>query len=400
VLSQVLSQLAAVDPNPLPPLWRFLTRFTYLVGLIGTLGGGLLYLLVLRPVLARESVATSDRDVLRRRAALTLAATGTWFLSTLYFQYAAIVARSQRIPYSEAVPPGRVLAHATTPVEPGEWLSAGARTGLQLALLGVAAVVLMLLWAPRLQRRITGIVTAAYVVAIAGHAVPMVPTDPSAETLDSVLNTTLDQGHVLAVSTWVGGIATLAVLATAHRRLTPGAGAVWAQIWSRFSIVALIAVGGMVITGSWLAWKNVGGGGDLVATEHGRLLLLKLSLVTTMVVLGAVNEFVLMPRIAKARAAGQEASVFRLAVRVFPRLVAAEAVLGLGALLVLMFLTGSARAESGSEEPVVDGGVITVGLVLIAAVTISLVATTKVSGRLSRPGEASAAVPTTDLAKS
>jgi copper transport protein len=307
--------------------------------------------------------------------------------------------RGQEIPYSEAVVPGKVLDYVSGPAQPGEWMSVGAQAAIQYAGWGLSAVLLALLWSPRLHRHTARVAGAAYVVAFLAYAVTWVPTDPSAETFDSVLGSVIDHVHVLAVSTWVGGIATLAILATAHRHLTPGAGVVWAQIWSRFSTVALTAVGCMVVSGSWLAWKYVGGIGDLFTTEFGRLLLLKISLVATMVAIGGVNEFLLMPRIAKARAAGAEGSVFRLAVRVFPRLVAVESLLGLGVLFVLTFLTGSARAESGSEEPVVDSGVIMVGIVLIAALATSLVTTAKVSEKLGRSGT-SRAVPAADLAGS
>jgi copper transport protein len=384
VLSQVLSHVATVDPNPAPEAWRIITKIAYFAGLIGTFGGSLLHLLVLNPVLSRSSVSPADRDVLRRRAALTLAAIGTWFLVALYFQLAGKGARikGQEIAYSVAVLPGRVLDYLTVPAQPGEWISAGAQAAIQYGLWALSAVVLICLWRSSLHRHTARIAGAAYIIAFIAYAVTWVPTDPSAETFDSVLGSVLDHVHVLSVSTWVGGIATLALLATAYRRLSPGAGAVWAQIWSRFSVVALTAVGGMVVSGSWLAWKNVGGIGDLFTTEFGRFLLVKFLLVGTMVTLGAVNEFILMPRIAKARAAGEEGSVFHLAVRVFPRLVTVEAVLGGGVLFVLTFLTGSARAESGTAEPLVDGGVITVGVLLIAVVVISIVTAAKISKRL------------------
>jgi putative copper export protein len=402
VLSQVLTQLAAADPNPTPAPWRVITMVVYFIGLIGTFGGCLMYVLVVRPVLARPSVARPDRDVLRRRAALTLAAIGTWFLIGLYLQLAGKAARvkGEEIPYSEAVLPPKLLAYLMKPAEPGEWMSVGAQAAIQYATYAVAAVVLILLWNCRLHPHTGRVAGTAYAVAFLAYAVTWVPTDPAAATFDSVLDGVMTHVHVLAVSTWVGGIATLALLATVHRRLTPHAGTVWGQIWPRFSILALTAVGCMVVSGSWLTWKYVGSIGDLFTTEFGRLLLLKVSLVATMVAIGGVNEMLLMPRIAKARAAGADGSVFRLAVRVFPRLVAVESVLGLGVLFVLAFLTGSARAETGSETPVVDGGVITVGLVLIAAVAISLVTTAKISDRLGRTGGAPTAVPVADLAGS
>jgi copper transport protein len=392
VLSQVLTQIA-VDPNPTPVPWRVLTMVAYFVGLLTTFGGTLLYVLVVAPVLARPSVDPADRDVLRRRAALTLAVIGTWFLIALYLQLAGKVARvkGEEIPFSEALLPTSVIAYLTKPGAPDEWMSVGAQAAVQYATWAVAAVLLILLWNTRAHLHTARLAGVAYVIAFLAYAVTWVPTNPAEETFDSALDGFLNHMHVLAVSTWVGGLATLAILATARRRLTPGAGAVWAQIWARFSTVALTAVGVMVVSGTWLTWKYVVNFGDLFTTEFGRILLLKVSLVATMVAIGGANELLLMPRIARARAAGAEGSVFRLAANVFPRLVAVEATLGLGVLFALAFLTGSARAETGVDEPVVDGGVIMVGIVMIAALTISLVTTARVCARLGRP--ATPAVP-------
>jgi copper transport protein len=401
VLLEVLAQ-AAEDPNPNPAAWRMITKIAYFVGLLGTFGGTLAYVLVLRPILARSSVDPADREVLQRRAALVLAAIGTFFLVALYFQLAGKGARikGKEIPYSEAVQPGRVIDYITSSPGKGEWISAGAMAAIQYALWGISAIVLILLWKSSLRRRIAGLALTSYVICFIAYAVTWVPTNPGKSTFDSVLGSFIDHIHVLSVSTWVGGIAMLVLVATAYRRLTPAAGAVWAQIWSRFSIVALTAVGGMVVSGSWLAWKYVGGISDLFTTEFGRFFLAKISLVGTMILIGAINEFVLMPRIAKARAAGAEGSVFRLAARTFPKLVAVESILALGVLFVLTFLTGSARAESGSEEPTVDGGIIMVGVMLIIVVTISFVATAKISKRLGQGAVSEPDAPAADLASS
>jgi copper transport protein len=61
------------------------------------------------------------------------------------------------------------------------------------------------------------------------------------------------------------------------------------------------------------------------------------------------------------------------------------AALSLGVLFVLTFLTGSARAEAGSEVPVVDGGVIMVGVLLVIVLAVSFVTTAKVSRKLGEP---------------
>jgi putative copper export protein len=174
------------------------------------------------------------------------------------------------------------------------------------------------------------------------------------------------------------------VLATARRQLTSRAGDTWAQLWTRFSTVALCAVGCVLISGLYLAWTFVGSPGELFTTSFGRFLLVKVSLVACMIAVGGLNEFLLMPRIAKARAAGEDGSVFRLALRVFPGLVAAEVVLAVGVLFVLSFLTGSARVEAGDPDPTLSGGIVGIGALLAVLLAVSFVTTAKVSERLSR----------------
>ncbi|WIV62283.1 CopD family protein [Amycolatopsis nalaikhensis] len=164
-------------------------------------------------------------------------------------------------------------------------------------------------------------------------------------------------------------------------------------MWTRFSTVALCAVGCLLISGLYLAWSLVGSPGELLTTSFGRFLLVKVCLVATMIGIGALNEFVLMPRIGRARAAGAEGSVFRLALRVFPGFVTAEVVLAVGVLFVLSFLTGSARVEAGDPDPTLSGGIVGIGVLLAVLLAISFVTTAKLSERLSRPAAAPAPEP-------
>lgn len=386
-MSPLLTQaVLAADANPTPEVWRVVTKMAYFAGLIGTIGGCMLHLIVLRPVLARPSVDPADRAVLRCRTSLFLAVAGTWYLVALYFQLAGKAARvkGKEIPYGDALSPSAIWRFITVPGKPAEWISSGAEAFIQYALWAVAAIVLMLLWSPRLRARLTGLVWTALVTTFVAYQVTLLPTDFGKATVDSVVNSLLDHTHVWAVSTWVGGIAGLVVLASAWRRLGRGAGTTWAQLWARFSTVALAAVGCVLITGLYLAWTLVGRPAELFTTSFGRFLLVKVSLVATMIVLGGANEFVLMPRIARARAAGADGSVFRLAVKVFPGLVAVEAVLAVGVLFVLSFLTGSGRAEAGDPDPTLSGGIVGIGVLLAVLVAISFVTTAKVSARLSR----------------
>jgi copper transport protein len=343
--------------------------------------------LVLAPVLSRTSVDPGDRAVLRRRATVLLGGIGIWFLMALYFQMASVVARKGTpIPYGDALSPDRIWQYLTASAQPGQTISTGLEAALQYGLWAVAALLLVILLVPRLGAYVDALAWMSAGTTFVAWSVTAVPTELGKTTVDSVADGLIDHVHVLAVSAWVGGIAMLALLAiTSHRHLTPAGAEVWARLWPRFSIVALVAVGCVLVSGAWLSWKHLGSPSELFDTSFGRVLLLKVSLVAVMIAVGAINEFLLMPRIARARAAGAAGSVFRLAVRVFPRLVALEALLALGVLFVLSFLTGSGRTEAGDDpDPMATGTVVALGVVLAAVIAVSFTATTKVSARLSR----------------
>jgi copper transport protein len=379
--------------NPTPELWRIITKMTYFAGLIGTIGVCMLYLIVVRPVSRRSSVAPDDRSTLERRAGILLALIGTWFLVALYFQIAGKASRvkGQEIPYSEGLRPSTIWHYVRVPANPGEWVAAGTLTLIQYVVWALSAVVLMLLWSPRIRARTTGVVVAALVLAFVAYQVTLLPTDFGQETSFDVVDSLLDHLHVFAISTWVGGIAGLVVLAaTTRRRLTPAGGTLWAQLWTRFSTLALVAVGCVLITGLFLAWTYVGSPGELFSTSFGRFLLVKVSLVATMILVGGVNEFLMMPRIARARAKGEEGSVYRLALRAFPALVGVEVALAVGVLFVLAFLTGSSREEAGDPDPTLSGGIFAIGVLLVVTLAVSFVATAKLSERLSRPAPSGA----------
>jgi putative copper export protein len=387
---QIAHAVLANAANPTPELWRIITKMTYFAGLIGTIGVCMLYLIVLRPVLRRPSVAPADRTVLERRAGIFLAVIGTWFLVALYFQIAGKASRvkGKELPYSVGLRPSSIWHYVRVPANPGEWVASGTLTLVQYLMWALSAVVLMLLWSRRIRARTTGVVWAGLVLVFAAYQVTLLPTEFRKETSFDVVDSLLDHLHVFAISTWVGGITGLVVLAAARSRLTPGAGTTWAQLWTRFSTLALFAVGCVLITGLFLAWTYIGSPGELLSTSFGRFLLVKVSLVATMILVGGVNEFVMMPRIARARARGEEGSVFRLALRSFPALVGAEVALAVGVLFVLAFLTGSSRDEAGDPDPTLSGGILAIGVLLVVMLAVSFVATAKLSERLSRPAPA------------
>lgn len=379
---ELMCALLSSSPYPTPAPWRVLTKTAFFIGLIGTIGGSLAYAFVVAPVLAGYP---RDRPLCRWVAGVVLACIGTEFLVALYFQLAGVVARKTPMPFGGAVAPAQIWAYLTAPAQSGQWISTGWQTALQYGLWAMAALALVALWVPRWRSTVGALSGVSAGMASAAWLVTAIPTNLTTATPDGVADGLFEHLHVVAVSAWAGGIAVLTSLAlTTRRRLTPAAGGMWARLWTRFSKIALISVGCVLVSGAWLSWKRLGHPTELLTTAFGRVLLIKVTLVATMIAVGGIHEFVLMPRIARARAAGDDGSVFRLAVRVFPKWTALEAVLAFGVLVVLAFLTGSGRMEAGDvPEPIAGPAVLAIGAAWAAVLAVSLITTSRMSERLA-----------------
>ncbi|MGQ0571726.1 MAG: copper resistance CopC/CopD family protein [Armatimonadota bacterium] len=107
----------------------------------------------------------------------------------------------------------------------------------------------------------------------------------------------VDMVHLAAVALWIGGLACLLLLVagspadrlSVSRALVP-----------RFSTVAGICLGIVVVTGLYSSWIHIPGLVALIRTNYGRALLLKLVIILPLVALGAINRFVLRPRLTAA----------------------------------------------------------------------------------------------------
>ena len=378
----IAQAVPAAIANPTPPLWRVASKAGYFVGWIGVIGGTVLFLLVLRPLISRASAA--DRAVLERRFAQLLAASGAVFLVALYFQIAGVITRSKgaakaHITYGQALNPATIWRYVSGP---------GVVTGIQYGLWVLAAIVLMLLWTRRFRAQLTWVASVALAITLVSHQITLFTT-PSMS-LDDAVDMVANHVHVIAVSVWMGGVAGLAALALVRNKLTDAAGVLWVQLWSRFGTVALTAVGCIVISGLYMAWDLVGSPAELFTTRFGNVLLVKVTLVAAAVLIGGSHEFFLLPRMARARAAGDRGSLFGLALRTAPLLAATEATLGGGALLAMTFLNGSARKQAGDAASTLSYNVIGLGIFLAVGLAGSFVITAKLSERLA----AGAAQPT------
>jgi len=274
-------------------------------------------------------------------------------------------------------------------------LSAKPQDGVTLAetvCYALTAIGLLLVW--RLPSRwLAGGVAAVAVVAASAGEIPL-----TAPKLDVAMRDLLTFVHIVGALVWVGGLVVLAAAGLLGRRTqnldAPNTSRDWSQVWERFTVVALFAVGALIVSGTWLAWTHVGTPAQLLTTSYGRHLALKLAVVGLMLAAGAYNTRVLMPKIDAARLDGDERSVIRIAAQHFPIVVAGEAALGVVVLTIVPFLRGSARAQAGwPSAGSFDGSVFGTGAVLIALVAASLWAGTRVprSARTVSPSGSPAA---------
>lgn len=334
-MTSLTLHLAAAAPAA-PPLWRILTQMGYF-GALSLSGGLFLALAFLLPATARGGAAERALRGLVPYVAV-------FIVVAAYAQYAGRIARSKLgLSFAESLSPARFGAYLDLPKEKGAWISGAAMATVQLALFALAVVLLLAL------RRLHG--RSMAVVATAGFAVVMLAASaPSLTTavvgMDAAANRVLKLAHILACVVWLGGLFVLAAAGLRARRSgVDGAGA-FERMWVRFSAWAMGAVIAVGVSGLWLTWVHVGSFTQFVTTPYGRYLLIKLVLVVGMVAAGVYNVRVLIPAIRRARLAGDEDTVVRLALHHFPRVVAAEAVAGVGVLVIVPFLSGSARKQA------------------------------------------------------
>ncbi len=133
----------------------------------------------------------------------------------------------------------------------------------------------------------------AIVLAWSGHA--------GAGT-DGVLGITFDAFHTLAAGVWLGGLVALLITLPRVQRNLPTAEAtqLGAAIVVRFSAVAIICVGTLVVTGIYRGLAELRTLGDLTATDYGQALLVKLGVFAVLIIGGIYNRTVLHPRLERA----------------------------------------------------------------------------------------------------
>ena len=113
------------------------------------------------------------------------------------------------------------------------------------------------------------------------------------------LHLAADVLHLAAASAWIGGLAGLCVVFAAGRhRPAREWGPLQFDAIRRFSIIGMISVAVLIASGIVHVWILVGSVRALLATDYGRLLLLKLAAFAIMIGFAAVNRLSLTPQLA------------------------------------------------------------------------------------------------------
>jgi copper transport protein len=178
------------------------------------------------------------------------------------------------------------------------------------------------------------------VPALSGHGSTQSPV---------LLNFPVNVIHVTAMAVWLGGLATLLFVAPrGTRELEPGdRGRLLAAALSRFSRVALISVGAILLTGLIQAYVYVRRLDALIETGYGRAVLIKFILLMVLIGIGAYNRRRSVPRLNRIAAGGEPPGRAGLLLRRALRAEVALLVVVIGVTAALASYAPPISAQSG-----------------------------------------------------
>lgn len=168
---------------------------------------------------------------------------------------------------------------------------------------------LLLLLLPTAWARGRGPLRAAALLSL-GIAATVTLTGHADDWGDFTATAALDWAHLVAASAWTGGLFALALLGGRAAAHWPAAHL--PSIVRRFSRLAGCCLAVVVLTGAFRLWVELPAPSALWRTGYGRILVAKLLLVLALVCCGAVNRYLVLPRLAGRRARGFVARLVRL----------------------------------------------------------------------------------------
>ena len=280
-------------------------RFTWYAALLAVLGLVVVRRFVWTPALRDRGLGDSEAAA-RFRSRFNRALPGAW--AVLLFAWVL------RLVFQAASISGLGLADSARPGVMADML----RTGFGRAWLAGLAFTLLVGLAVAGLTRLNGLFGArpqTWLSILAGSAVGLAlavaNTGHARTEAIPALGVPSAAVHLLAVATWVGGLAALVVLgSSAWSAVAPQDrnGLVRAVV-TRFSRVALLAVGVLVATGTLNSFLDLAAVSDLWDTTYGRVLSAKIVLLSVALAFGAWHLRVTPRRLA---AAGPEAAASRV----------------------------------------------------------------------------------------
>lgn len=152
---------------------------------------------------------------------------------------------------------------------------------------GVVGTLLLLAWVSDLNALRWGALGLAVVFAsglsLSGHQA----TEPNSSWVSELA----DWVHLVAASVWVGGLVTLAFL------VWPTAPALRRRAFLGFSRLAMGLVAALVLAGAYLALVRLPELSDLWSTDYGRMLIVKLAIVSLALAWGGFHHLIVRPRL-------------------------------------------------------------------------------------------------------
>jgi putative copper export protein len=269
----------------LPLIAAWLVRWIGFVALAGLVGGFVVDLFVLPPGAPEAAIVRRRLRMLRLGCAtlLLLSAGGE------LWQRASTMSGGGPGPALQAVPAVLTRTHFGS-----VWI---ARAAGLLALLPLSSASS---W--RLQGLgALGAFGIALTVSLTGHA---------GDWGDVSLTAGIDWVHVVAGTTWTGGLFVLAGIVLRAGARWPAA--LLADVMRRFSALAAWCLLAVVLSGAYSTWVQLPTVAALWQTVYGRVLAAKLLLVLSLVCWGAVNRYTVLPRLGAGRASGVLERVFRV----------------------------------------------------------------------------------------
>ncbi|HEV3350096.1 MAG TPA: CopD family protein, partial [Methylomirabilota bacterium] len=171
-----------------------------------------------------------------------------------------------------------------------------------------ARVVLLILLALTAVRSRAALILA--VPLALGVAVTLTLTGHAADWGDVSVTGALDWVHVVAATAWAGGLFALVLLVLRAAPRWPLA--LLPAVMRRFSTLAASCLALVVLSGVYRAWVELPTVAALWQTAYGRVLAVKVVLALGLVGCGAVNRYVVLPRLGAGRATGLAARLLRL----------------------------------------------------------------------------------------